>query len=236
MPRKSRPYEIGLRKRLMNPSHAISYVKAAAEDSQEGFLLALRDLAEVTKGMSKVAEAADKNRENLYRMLSEDGNPRLDSLWAVLEAMGLRLTVEPIIENVAAIVPAEEESAIVDFILPTELTAIASAVIDSIPPTELTAAASAVDSIPLTELVSKLYSAFAESQVGFSLQMPDWEFPGLAMSACAMQNYTVPAAGNMTHQEEAVLTASGNNSNPSSTLIPYQLLAGTATGMSNRHG
>ena len=221
MPRKSRPYEIGLRKRLMNPSHAISYVKAAAEDSQEGFLLALRDLAEVTKGMSKVAEAADKNRENLYRMLSEDGNPRLDSLWAVLEAMGLRLTVEPIIENVAAIVPAEEESAIVDFILPTELTAIASAVIDS---------------IPLTELVSKLYSAFAESQVGFSLQMPDWEFPGLAMSACAMQNYTVPAAGNMTHQEEAVLTASGNNSNPSSTLIPYQLLAGTATGMSNRHG
>jgi probable addiction module antidote protein len=109
MPRKSRPYEIGLRERLRDASHAVSYVKAAAEDSQEGFLLALRDLAEVTKGMSKVAEAADKNRENLYRMLSEDGNPRLDSLWAVLEAMGLRLTVEPIIENVAASVPLEEE-------------------------------------------------------------------------------------------------------------------------------
>jgi probable addiction module antidote protein len=95
MARKSKPYEIGLHERLRNRSHAISYLNAAAEDSIEGFLLALRDVAEATKGMSKVAETADKNRENLYRMLSGDGNPRLSSLWAVLEAVGLRLSVEP---------------------------------------------------------------------------------------------------------------------------------------------
>jgi hypothetical protein len=58
--------------------------------------MALRDVAEATKGMSQVATEADKNRENLYRMLSSEGNPRLNSLWAVLEAMGLRLSVEPI--------------------------------------------------------------------------------------------------------------------------------------------
>jgi probable addiction module antidote protein len=96
MPRKSRPYEVGLHERLRDTSHAVSYINAAAEDSIEGFLLALRDFAEATKGMSKVAVDADKNRENLYRMLSEEGNPRLDSLWPVLEAMGLRLAVEPI--------------------------------------------------------------------------------------------------------------------------------------------
>ena len=94
MARKSRPYEIGLHERLRNRAHAASYINAAAEDSVEGFLLALRDVAESTKGMSKVAETADKNRENLYRMLSRDGNPRLSSLWAVLDAMGLRLAVE----------------------------------------------------------------------------------------------------------------------------------------------
>ncbi len=94
MARKSRPYEIGLHERLRNRAHAASYINAAAEDSVEGFLLALRDVAEATKGMSKVAETADKNRENLYRMLSRDGNPRLSSLWAVLDAMGLRLAVE----------------------------------------------------------------------------------------------------------------------------------------------
>jgi probable addiction module antidote protein len=94
MARKSRPYEVGLHERLRNRAHAASYINAAAEDSVEGFLLALRDVAESTKGMSKVAETADKNRENLYRMLSRDGNPRLSSPWAVLDAMGLRLAVE----------------------------------------------------------------------------------------------------------------------------------------------
>jgi probable addiction module antidote protein len=96
MRRKSRPYEIGLHQRLRDTSHAISYINAAAGDSIEGFLLALRDFAEATKGMSKVAADADKNRENLYRTLSEEGNPRLDSLLPVLEAMGLRITVTPL--------------------------------------------------------------------------------------------------------------------------------------------
>jgi probable addiction module antidote protein len=94
MPKKSIPYEVGLHERLRDPIHAVNYIKAAAEDSMEGFLLALRDYAEATKGMAKVAELSDKNRENLYRMLSEEGNPRLESLWAVANAMGLRITVE----------------------------------------------------------------------------------------------------------------------------------------------
>jgi probable addiction module antidote protein len=98
MAKQSRPYETGLHERLRDPSHVVNYLKVAIEDSMEGFLLALRDVAEATKGMSNVATAADKNRENLYRMLSSEGNPRLDSLWAVLEAMGLRLSVEPLSE------------------------------------------------------------------------------------------------------------------------------------------
>ena len=94
MAKNARPYEEGLHERLRDVSHAVSYVRAAAEDSIDGFLMALRDLADATKGMTGVASAADKNRENLYRMLSKDGNPRLDSLWSVVQAMGLRITVE----------------------------------------------------------------------------------------------------------------------------------------------
>lgn len=93
---RARPYELGLHERLKDPAHALAYVKAAAEDSIEGFLLALRDVAAATCGMSKVASAADCDRVNLYRMLSEEGNPRLDNLWAVLDAMGFRLSVESI--------------------------------------------------------------------------------------------------------------------------------------------
>ena len=94
MPKKSRPYEVGLHQRLQDPVHVLNYVKAAAEDSMEGFLLALRDVADATKGMSELAVSASKNRENLYRMLPEDGNPRLRSLVAVLNSLGLRPSVE----------------------------------------------------------------------------------------------------------------------------------------------
>jgi DNA-binding phage protein len=40
-----------------------------------------------------VAHKAQLNRENLYRMLSEQGNPQLASLTALLEALELRLAV-----------------------------------------------------------------------------------------------------------------------------------------------
>lgn len=79
---------------LRDPEYAAGYVAAAATESQEAFLLALRDVAQAREGMAKLAEGADVNRENLYRMLSEDGNPRLDSLFSVLDALDLRISVE----------------------------------------------------------------------------------------------------------------------------------------------
>ena len=43
-------------------------------------------------GVAKLAELTNLNREHLYRMLSEKGNPGLRSLEALLDAMGFRLT------------------------------------------------------------------------------------------------------------------------------------------------
>lgn len=45
-------------------------------------------------GLAVLAEAAHLNREHLYRMLSENGNPELRSLEAVLDALGFRLSIE----------------------------------------------------------------------------------------------------------------------------------------------
>jgi probable addiction module antidote protein len=97
MTRRSKPYEEGLHKRLRDPDYAARYLGAMLEDSDEGFLLALRDVAEAGQGLGKLAETAKVNRENLYRMLSEHGNPRLSSLAAVLQALGLRLSVTALI-------------------------------------------------------------------------------------------------------------------------------------------
>ena len=42
-----------------------------------------------------VAERTDLGRESLYKTLSGGGNPKLATLRAVLEAMGLKLTIQP---------------------------------------------------------------------------------------------------------------------------------------------
>jgi probable addiction module antidote protein len=78
-----------------NPRFAADYLSAAYVDSQEAFLVALRDVAEAQKGITKVAAGAKLNRENLYRMLSKEGNPRLSTLGSVLNALGMDLSVTP---------------------------------------------------------------------------------------------------------------------------------------------
>jgi probable addiction module antidote protein len=79
---------------LQDPAEAAAYLDAALEDEDSrDFLLALRDVAEA-RGISQVAAEADLNRESLYRMLSEEGNPRLSSLGALLRSFGLRLAIE----------------------------------------------------------------------------------------------------------------------------------------------
>jgi probable addiction module antidote protein len=87
-------YKEGLIASLKDPQEATAYLNAALEDGdQEVFLLALRDVAEA-RGITKLAQDAELNRENLYRMLSRQGNPQLASLSALLRSMGLRLKVD----------------------------------------------------------------------------------------------------------------------------------------------
>src|SRR3972149_222394 len=79
-----------------DPKFAAEYLKAALADTDEPkvLLVVLRHLAEAKGGVAKIAKAAGVERESLYRALSENGNPRLSTLTAVLKAVGLKLTVE----------------------------------------------------------------------------------------------------------------------------------------------
>jgi probable addiction module antidote protein len=75
---------------------AAEYLKAALEDAEEPkvLLLALRRITQARGGFAKVAKAAGIERESLHRALSARGNPRLSTLVAVMNAIGLKLTVE----------------------------------------------------------------------------------------------------------------------------------------------
>ena len=55
--------------------------------------VALRTVATAAGGIASLARRTGLSRETLYRTLSEKGNPRLDTLTAILEAFGLRLAV-----------------------------------------------------------------------------------------------------------------------------------------------
>ena len=86
-------YEKGLIKRLQNPEYASEYLnEALKEGSQEIFMLALRDVAKA-KGITQAARKSNLNREALYRMLSESGNPNLSSLNKLLDTLGLTLNI-----------------------------------------------------------------------------------------------------------------------------------------------
>lgn len=94
MKASTKDYKEYLKANLEDPNEAAEYLNAAIEDGDEKvFLLALRDVAEA-RGIANVATEAKLNRESTYRMLSDQGNPRLSSLWSLLDSLGLRLIVE----------------------------------------------------------------------------------------------------------------------------------------------
>jgi len=89
----TKDYHASLIEGLRDPEEAAAYLTAALETQDMAtFLLALRNVAEA-KGMSALAAKAQLNRESLYRMLSEQGNPQLSSVQALLQALDLTLTV-----------------------------------------------------------------------------------------------------------------------------------------------
>lgn len=86
------PYCPYLIKRLKDPQYAIGYLNACLEyEDEETFLLALHDVAVAQGGIRILAKKSGLNREHLFRMLSKKGNPRLESLRQLADALGLRI-------------------------------------------------------------------------------------------------------------------------------------------------
>jgi probable addiction module antidote protein len=93
MSKRTRPYREALLEALADPNEVVHYVNAALEDSPEMFLKALRNVAQARHQMAHVAKQAGVARESVYRALSSEGNPRLDTLHSILHALGLDIKV-----------------------------------------------------------------------------------------------------------------------------------------------
>ena len=70
---------------------------AVDEDSGDGAVIraALKHVAR-TQNMSALARDTGLNRGNLYEALSEGGNPTFATLLKITNALGLRLSLEPV--------------------------------------------------------------------------------------------------------------------------------------------
>ena len=66
------------------------------EGEQADLLIALRQMAKAFGGAGRIAAKAKVNQTQIYRTLSAGGNPALSSLCAILKAMNLRLSVQPL--------------------------------------------------------------------------------------------------------------------------------------------
>ncbi len=102
----------------------VSYLDVALEEYQEDsdtpfFLLGLQNVIEAQGGVSEVAKKIDLAPQVLSDLLSSEEAPRLDTLNTILQALGCRLSIEPLkttepetelVPEQTSIVPSEVSS------------------------------------------------------------------------------------------------------------------------------
>jgi probable addiction module antidote protein len=94
--KKFRDYHM---EKLRDAAEAKAYLELALADlhkegDREGFLLALRDVAEAQGGVSHLLKKTELKPAGVYKALSEEGNPTLSTLDRILGGLGLRLSIE----------------------------------------------------------------------------------------------------------------------------------------------
>lgn len=87
-----------------------AFAKALLDEAATAFLngepevarLILRDLVNATVGFENLSELVEKPSKSLHRMLSQHGNPSMDSLAAIFTAVGHALKVNIKVRSIKA--------------------------------------------------------------------------------------------------------------------------------------
>lgn len=84
---------------LQDDSEATAYLELAIEEYQKdgdtkALMRAIKRVAEAKGGISKLAQETNLNRQNLYRIFSNQTSPRFDTLTKILRALGLTFALK----------------------------------------------------------------------------------------------------------------------------------------------
>ncbi|MCH8841809.1 MAG: putative addiction module antidote protein [SAR324 cluster bacterium] len=83
-----------------HPEDIPGYLNACMDEGEATFLIGLKTvIASRFGGPTGLSRKIDLHRVTIQNMLSDHGNPRLDSLGKVLGALGMKLMVGPMDES-----------------------------------------------------------------------------------------------------------------------------------------
>ncbi|MDP4026127.1 putative addiction module antidote protein [Methylobacterium sp. NEAU 140] len=90
---ETRPYDSA---EFLDTDEAVAeYLAAAVEEGDAALFSHALGVVARTRGMTQIAREAGLSRESLYRALSPEGNPSLDTAMRVMKALNVRLTTAP---------------------------------------------------------------------------------------------------------------------------------------------
>lgn len=95
MPKATRYPQFDIAEHLDNPKLVAGFISDAFDTGDSTYIAGALGIAARAKGMTKVADDAGLSREQLYRSLSDKGNPKLKTVIATLKALGLQLHATP---------------------------------------------------------------------------------------------------------------------------------------------
>ena len=84
---------------FQDKNESTAFINAALDQyfedhNKELFLATLREVIKLQGGITEISKQTHINRQHLYKMLSNKGNPSFDNIGSLLMALGLKLKVE----------------------------------------------------------------------------------------------------------------------------------------------
>ncbi len=105
-----------LMKGLANREEAIDYLKLTFEEYQDDgdtpfFLKGIRTFVEAQADITELAKRTHMSPDALQKILSSDKAPHLDTLCNILNALGCRLSIEPLAsDNTGSKIISEQQN------------------------------------------------------------------------------------------------------------------------------
>ena len=106
--REMRTWREYLIEKFADREKAISYLQVALEEYQvdgdtAALMLALQTVVEAQGGIHELANQIHTAPQTVLKVLSSDNTPTLDTLGTILNALGWRLSIEPLEEAIPSL-------------------------------------------------------------------------------------------------------------------------------------